>query len=135
MTDGTLNRYTRSTARQFLPVSFRALIIASAYWVLSLSLTGLSGSIAAILGCFTACVAADALFERSVLRHSRTPVILAGCGLLLLGGLSLSSGLTGSSILVGLLSPMAGYQSAEFFQVVSYQCICDFQFTGLVAAL
>ena len=44
-----------ATAHHFLPTSLRAVIIAGALWVLSLSLTVFSGSVAALLGCLIAC--------------------------------------------------------------------------------
>ena len=51
MTDYLYDRNNRISSGQFLPTSLRALIIAAAYWVLSLSLTNISGSVASFIGC------------------------------------------------------------------------------------
>ena len=115
MTD-TISRDARNSGKHLLPTSFRALIIAAGYWVLSLSLTNLSGSVAAIIGAVAACVLADQLFSRTLLRHSRTPVILAGCALLLAVGLTVSSSIVGSTFVAGILSPLVSYQASEFIK-------------------
>lgn len=114
MSDRFLHTEPQYAGQSLLPTSFRALIIAAAYWVLSLSLTNLSGSIAAALGCITACFAIDYLLVKSHLKQSRTPVILAVCSLMIVAGLSISSSLTGSSLVAGILSPLVSYQAGEF---------------------
>ena len=46
---------TGSETSEFLPGSLRAVILAGSYWVLSIPLTTVSGSAAALFGCLAAC--------------------------------------------------------------------------------
>ena len=66
----TLNRTSNKAAKaqHFLPTSLRAAIIASSYWVLSLSLTVVSGSVASFIGCLFACYLIDLGIHRSPLK-------------------------------------------------------------------
>ena len=101
-------------AQHFLPTSLRAAIIASSYWVVSLSLTVVSGSIGAALGCLLACYLIDTGIDRSPLNKLRTAtIILASLGLCLLG-LTLASLLTNTSLLADLGSPILIFNSGEF---------------------
>lgn len=133
MTDGIMQRNATVSGRQFLPTGFRALIIAAAYWVLSLSLTDLSGSIAAAAGCILACVLADTRLNATLFRRSRTPVVLAGCALILLIGLVLSDLLTGSSLVAEMLSPLGSYRAGEFIKwlFIGTTVTCGLRFLAL----
>jgi hypothetical protein len=52
------------STQQFLPTSLRAAIVASSYWVVSLSLTVLSGSVGSFIGCLFACYLIDIGIQR-----------------------------------------------------------------------
>lgn len=102
--------------RHFLPTSLRAAIIASSYWVLSLSLTVLSGSIASFIGCLFACYLIDMGIQRPSMRRLRTFTLnLISLGLLL-SGLLLASLVTSTSLLSELTSPMFSFNSGEFIK-------------------
>ena len=116
MSDLFTERSGRLSRRQFLPASLRALIIAGAFWVLSLSLTNFSGSIASFIGCVAACFVADRLLKNPPLSQYRSGVLLAAMGLLLFLGLSLSQFTVASSILASLLSPLVSYHIGEFIK-------------------
>lgn len=107
---------TASSRSQFLPTSLRATIIAAGYWALSLSLTGLSGSIASFIGCLLGCYLIDMRIQRPPLRELRSTVILLACGLLALLGISLARAITGSHLLVAWFSAMGSFHTAEFVQ-------------------
>lgn len=96
-----------------LPGSLRALIIGSAFWVLSLPLTTVSGSMAALLGAIAACLAVDVLITRPPWRDLRLPAISLGAVLFMLLGLSLTSLLTTSSILAGIFGAMGSFGLAQ----------------------
>ncbi len=113
MKNYTLSQDTRHPGRIFLPTSLRALIIATGYWVVSLSLTSVSGSIAAFSGCLLACFLADYRLQRPPLNHYRTGVILLVCSLALISGLLVSRTITGSAIIATLLSPLVSYHTGE----------------------
>ena len=74
----------------FLPTSLRAVIIACSYWVLSLSLTVVSGSIAAFLGCLLACYFVDWGNARPPLSKLRSLSIVIGSLVLCLLGVVLA---------------------------------------------
>ena len=116
MTDLLIERNSKIRGGQFLPTSLRALIIAAGYWVLSLSLTNFSGSVASFIGCLAACFIADHFVRRPPLSYYRTSVLLIAFGLLLLVGLSLSQLVIGSSLLASLASPMVSYHIGEFIK-------------------
>lgn len=99
-----------------LPSSLRALIVASSYWVLSISLTSTSGSWAAFIGSLLACLATDQLIQRPPLRDLRLGIIALACVLGLSLGIGLSALLTGSVALAGALGPLATYELGEVLQ-------------------
>lgn len=99
-----------------LPSSLRALIIASSYWVLSISLTSTSGSWAAFLGCLAACFAVDTQIHRPPLRDLRLGVIALICVLVLSLGIASSALLTSSVAMAGLLGPLNTYELGEILQ-------------------
>lgn len=102
-----------ATTQHFLPTSLRAAIIASSYWVLSLSLTVVSGSIASFIGCLFACYLIDIGIHRSPLNRLRTFTInLMSLGFLCLG-LFLASLVTSTALLSELTDPMFTFDSGE----------------------
>jgi hypothetical protein len=102
------------TAHGFLPTSLRALIIAGSFWVLSLSLTVLSGSVAVVIGCFAASFLVDSRLHRSPLKYLHTTtLLLIGIGLLLLS-LAIANLLVGSSLIAAFFSPIGAFNSGEF---------------------
>ena len=105
-----------SSSQHFLPTSLRAAIIAISLWVLSLSLTVLSGSVAAVIACFLACFLIDRNIHKAVFVQLRTTTIFAACLLLSLTGLLLGSLLLKSALISSQLSPMFSYNSGEFIK-------------------
>ena len=105
----------RST-QSFLPTSLRAAIIASSYWVVSLSLTVLSGSVGSFIGCLLACYLVDIGIHRPPLKQLRTASIILGSGLLCLLVLALASFITNTQLLADLTSPIFSFNSGEFLK-------------------
>ena len=101
---------------QLLPTSARAFIIASSYWVLSISLTTQNGSIAAFLGCVLSCFLVDAYIDRPPLRNLRLAVIALAAIVVLAVGVALSAALTSSIMLASLMGPMVAYETGEVLQ-------------------
>lgn len=104
------------TQRQLLPTSLRALIIASSYWVLSISLTTQNGSIAAFVGCVISCFLVDAYIDRPPLRNLRLGVIAIIAIVVLAVGVSLSAALTSNITLANTMGPMVAYETGEVLQ-------------------
>ncbi len=105
-----------SILSQLLPSSLRAAIIASSYWVLSLSLTSESGSVAAFVGCLFSCYLIDGLIKRPPLRDLRLSVIAVFTLVLLCVGVFLSSALTSSLSVASLIPPLLTYEIGEVLQ-------------------
>ncbi|MEX0964363.1 MAG: transglutaminase-like domain-containing protein [Pseudohongiellaceae bacterium] len=102
--------------QHFLPTSLRAAIIASSYWVLSLSLTVVSGSVASFVGCLFACYLVDLGIHRSPLKRLRTfSVNLLSLSFLLLG-LSLAALVSSTALFSDLASPIASFNTSEFIK-------------------
>lgn len=101
---------------QLLPTSLRALIIASSYWVLSISLTTQNGSIAAFVGCVISCFLVDAYIDRPPLRNLRLGVIAIIAIVVLTVGVSLSAALTSNITLATMMGPMVAYETGEVLQ-------------------
>lgn len=99
---------------RYFPTSMRAAIIASSFWVLSLSLTVLSGSVAAFSGCILACYWLDAGINRTPLQQLRTLAIVLAALAIGCAGLILAALLTGTSLLVTLTSPLFAFNAGEF---------------------
>lgn len=109
---------SQNTAKtqHFLPTSLRAAIIASSYWLLSLSLTVLSGSIASFLGCLIACYFIDLSIHKSPMARLRTStIVLMSLGFLLLG-LMLATLATTSALLSNISSAMFSFNTGEFIK-------------------
>ena len=101
-----------STA-QFLPSGIRALILAAAWWVLSLPMTTVSGSIAAVTGCIIAGFLANAPDIRERLQHLRLTMLALLC-LALLSTVSLAGQLlVDNALLAGLIGPMNAYHLSQ----------------------
>ena len=104
------------SSHHFLPTSLRAAIIASSFWVLSLSLSVVSGSIAAFVGCLFACYLVDLRLHKPPWNRFRTSSIL-GAGLLLwLVGIFTAQLLVSSQSVANLVSPMGAFNSSEFIK-------------------
>jgi transglutaminase-like putative cysteine protease len=106
----------RTTVQYFLPTSLRAIIIASSFWLLSLSLTVLSGSVASLIGCLFACYLVDFGINRSPLKKLRSFTINFLSLSVLLLGLLLASLITNTTLLSNLVSPMFSFNSSEFIK-------------------
>jgi len=118
----------KTAAKQhFLPTSLRAAIIASSYWVLSLSLTVLSGSVASFIGCLFACYLVDLGIRRPTMQRLRTFTInLMSLSFLLLG-LLLAALVTSTSLISNLASPIFSFNAGEFikwFTISSSLTVC-----------
>ncbi len=106
----------------------RAAIIAGSYWLLSLSLTVVTGSIAALVGCLAACVLVDLRAGSQALLRLRAPVIpLAALALASMGALAANI-VAGSALTAALLGPTAAFHVAEG---VRWLCF-SFALTGAV---
>ena len=120
-----------ATAHHFLPTSLRAVIIASALWVLSLSLTVFSGSIAALLGCLIACYLVDWGINRPPLVQLRLLSIVLACVAVLGLGLILATVITNTGLLANLVSPIFAFNASEFIKWFAI----SFSLTVLLRAL
>lgn len=100
-------------SQRLLPLSLRAFVLAASFWLLSLSLTVTSGSLAAIAGCLFACLIGDRLLNRPPLTLMRLPALLVLLLLALAVGLLLSSSLATSRLAADLLSPITAFNSSE----------------------
>ncbi len=107
------------TKQHFLPGSLRALIIASGFWALSLSLTVTSGSAAALLGCLFACLLVDASLYRSPLNQLSSGALLSGFLLVAVVGELLAHLVVSSSAMAGMISPVNAFNSSEFLSWLS----------------
>ena len=107
------------TRQHFLPSGLRALIIASGFWALSLALTTISGSVAALAGCIAACWLIDSSLYRAPLKWLHTPALLTACLLIGGGGMLLAELLVDSNAPAVWLSPLAAFHSGEFIAWLS----------------
>lgn len=112
---------------QLASTTIRAAIIAASYWVLSLSLTVFSGSVATGLGCLAACYFVDLCHNRPPLLRLRLSSVIAASSLICLSFLFLAGLLTGSNLIANLTSAMFVYNIGEFikwFAVSSCITLC-----------
>ena len=134
---------TEDSALHFLPTSFRAMIIAGSYWAVSLSLTVLSGSLASLIGCLTACYLVDLRLHRQPLASLRTSTLLTACLLFWLTGLLVARLIVGSDWISNLVSPIAAFNSSEFLKwfvisasiTVSLRCLAHRTSFGAVVEI
>lgn len=104
----------------FLPTSLRALIIASSFWVLSLSLTVLSGSVAVVLGCVVAGFLVDTQLYRAPMKFLQTStLVVLALGLLLIA-LLLANLVIDSAFLAELFSPIGAFNTSEFISWLGF---------------
>ena len=104
------------SSHHFLPTSLRAAIIASSFWVLSLSLSVVSGSVAAFVGCLFACYLVDLRLHQPPWNRFRTSSILCAGLLLWLVGIFTAQLLVSSQSVADLVSPMGAFNSSEFIK-------------------
>ena len=107
---------TENSFNHFLPTSLRAAIIACSYWVLSLSLTVVSGSIASFLGCLIACYVVDLGIDRPPLQKLRSLSIVISSFVFCLLGILLASLVINTNLLPSLTSAMFSYNTGEFIK-------------------
>lgn len=105
----------------------RSLILATACWVLSASLTTATGAAGAFVGAFAASLAIDSTTSRSRLWTFRTYVLVMACAAVIVTGRLLATAMTTSSTLAREFGPMAIYQSG--------QILVWFTLAGATAAL
>lgn len=100
-------------AFRYLPTGMRAAIIASSFWVLSLALTVVSGSVAAFSGCVLACYLMDMGLRRPPLQQLRSyAIVFAAIGFCVIG-LLLAALVTSTQILVSMTSPIFAFNTGE----------------------
>lgn len=104
---------TQHSSDHFLPTSLRALIIASSFWLVGLSMTVLSGSIAAFAGCIISCYLADFRLHLHPLNTLRTSTILALGSLIWFLTILLATLSVNSDIAARLLSPIGAFNFGE----------------------
>ncbi|MAJ55616.1 MAG: hypothetical protein CBC67_06170 [Gammaproteobacteria bacterium TMED107] len=107
---------------QRIPGVLRAVIIACAFWALSLSLTVESGSAGAILGCLIACLSTDRWINARPLDQLRLSSIV----LTALGFIALTYWLAGlivkSDFMSSLLTPIGTFNTAEVLLWFGISC-------------
>ena len=91
----------------------RALILATACWVLSTPLTTVAGSAAAFVGAFAACFWVDSMLSRSRLWAVRTPIILLSCVIAVVIAHLIANALTSSAALARVSGAITVYQSGQ----------------------
>ncbi len=104
---------TEQLMPQLLPTSLRALIVASSFWFLSLTLTVASGSWAAVLGCVVACYGVDSWIHRSPFERLRISSILGGALVFALLAIALADLFVNTGLFTLLMSPIAVFNSGE----------------------
>ena len=95
------------------PALARAAIIAGSLWLLSLSLTVGSGSIAAVAGCVAACLLAKLHENNPLLRQLRAVFILLAAAALAMLGLIIAGQIAGGGLVAALFGPIAAFHLAE----------------------
>lgn len=107
---------TEDAIHQFLPTSLRAAIIACSFWIVSLSLTVVSGSVASFIGCLLACYLVDLRIQRPPLDRLRSISIITGGLIFCIAGLLSASLITSSGVLSDLTSPIFSFNTGEFIK-------------------
>ncbi|MFK7865243.1 MAG: transglutaminase domain-containing protein [Pseudohongiellaceae bacterium] len=103
----------KNSLQSILPSSLRALIVGFGFWIVSISLTVVSGSSAALIGSIAACLCVDRLIDRKPWQLFRTSSLLGFCLLVLSIGYFCSQFLVNNSLFSDLLSPVAAFNAAE----------------------
>ncbi|MGI9250394.1 MAG: transglutaminase-like domain-containing protein [Pseudohongiellaceae bacterium] len=105
---------TATPPTSLLPISLRALVIATSFWALSLSLTVPAGSVAAVIGCLLACYCIDLAIHRHPLYALRTITIVLAALTLPLISVVAARLMLGSTFLADLFTPIALFNIGEF---------------------
>ena len=95
------------------PTTLRAFIIGCSFWIVSVSLTVFSGSIAAFLGCLLACVLSAVLLTSPAISKLKTSALLVGFVALLFFGLALAQFIVSNSLITSLAPPITAFNFAE----------------------
>ena len=97
-----------------LPTSLRAVIIASSFWVLSLSLTVVNGSAGSVIGCLIGCYLIDWYLQQAPLMRIRTSSILTAAFLTFLIGNLLARLFVELELISRLFTPIGAFNISEF---------------------
>ena len=108
-----MNNDTQSFVQGLVPSSLRALIIGFSYWIVSISLTVLSGSMAAFGGCLAACLLSDMFLTREPINRLRTISLLTLCIGIFFSGVLLAQLLVNTPALAAFFSPVVSFNIAE----------------------
>lgn len=109
-----MTQHSEHTQQAFLPTGLRALIIASSFWAISLSLTVVAGSVAAVLGCIAASFVIDARLYHPPLKYLQSKSIIGLSLCLLLVTTVLADVIVSSALVSEIFSPIGAFNSAEF---------------------
>lgn len=104
------------TVIQLIPISLRAGIVATAYWILSLSLTVLSGSIGSLFGCVFACYVIDLYIKKSPMKRLRTHSLIGIAGASAVLGLLTATFMTANSQISAMFPPLDVFNVSEFIK-------------------
>ena len=104
------------SSHHFLPTSLRAAIIASSLWVSSLSMTVVTGSIAAFSGCLFSCYAVDLYLHKNPLNTLRTSTVIGLCVFIWFIALLISSFSVNSALVANIFSPINAFNIGEFIK-------------------
>ena len=97
----------------FFPTSLRAIIIGSSFWIVSVSLTVMSGSISAFLACVCACIMSSLFLAGPTLSKVRTSALIMGFSAMLFFGLALAQFIVSSGFISNLFQPITAFNLAE----------------------
>ncbi len=111
-----MNLKNEQLQQRSLPTFLRALIVACAYWFLSLSLTITSGSIAAVTACIFACFFIDLGIQKEPLKKLRTSAIILFSLGFFLATILLASFAVNTNLMSSLFSPLFGFQFGEILK-------------------
>ena len=98
---------------KILPISLRAGIIASSFWIISISMTVVSGSIAAVCGCLLSCYSLDLGFNRAFFYKLRALTIIGLSICFLIVGLVLAEFLVSTRIDILSIDPITSFTLSE----------------------
>ena len=103
---------------------WHSIILAGSFWILSISMTTLGGSVAAFSGCALAYLLINSAHTKSAIRLFRTGILLGIYAVIFLLGLAFSELLVNTKSLAQLLSPIITYQFGEMTRwfTMSFAC-------------
>jgi len=102
------------SAPGLLPILLKAVILGLSFWLLSLPLTGNSGSNAALAGVLLGIAGYHRFAYRPFITGMRSSALLSATLLLLFLGLTVASRLSYSTVAANFLGPISAYSSSEF---------------------